>query len=354
MEHSTKYTTYFNICQHISISINIYKHISTYYNILQYIYIYIILQPISIIYFLQLSQEEEVKRRVRRERNKMAAARCRKRRLDQTMTLQEETDHLEEKKSSIQTEITVLQQQREELEFLLATHKAVCTRSSRTKTSSTQAPTVIVTTSSIRSIVPVSSMHQEPFTSTASSTTNTSNTVNDICVKEESLSDSDDNYGNSLFGSIIPHNSISKSTIHFTPAVSSISANSIERASTTSIISSSSSGFGGSKRSRPTSLAVAPLTDIGVSIETPSAGLRGLNFESMMEGGTGLTPVTPLTGVMCSLSTGLTPLTTPIIAHPSASVASSTNSIQCGFQQRSSSSELSSPDSMTSKQLVSL
>ena len=36
----------------------------------------------------ELSPEEEERRRVRRERNKQAAARCRKRRVDQTMSLQ--------------------------------------------------------------------------------------------------------------------------------------------------------------------------------------------------------------------------------------------------------------------------
>ncbi|KAB7506949.1 Transforming protein v-Fos/v-Fox [Armadillidium nasatum] len=100
---------------------------------------------------------------------------------------------------------------------------------------------------------------------------------------------------------------------------------------------------------RPTSLALGDrssvgVNDLGISIETPSTALRGmgLNFESMMEGGTGLTPVNT---VVAPISTGLTPLTTPIVT-----TAPSSN---CGTQQRSSSSELSSPDSVPPK-LVSL
>ena len=48
----------------------------------------------------QLSPEEEEKRRIRRERNKMAAAKCRNRRRELTDTLQAETDQLEEEKSA--------------------------------------------------------------------------------------------------------------------------------------------------------------------------------------------------------------------------------------------------------------
>lgn len=73
-----------------------------------------------------LSPEEEERRNVRRERNKMAAARCRKRRLDHTNELEDETKGLEKKKMNLQEEIKSLEQEREELEFILSTHKAYC------------------------------------------------------------------------------------------------------------------------------------------------------------------------------------------------------------------------------------
>jgi len=73
-----------------------------------------------------LSPEEEERRKVRRERNKLAAARCRKRRVDHTNQLLEETDDLEQKKRSLQEEITELQSQREELEMILEAHSPHC------------------------------------------------------------------------------------------------------------------------------------------------------------------------------------------------------------------------------------
>ncbi|PZC73614.1 hypothetical protein B5X24_HaOG209031 [Helicoverpa armigera] len=73
-----------------------------------------------------LSPEEEERRKVRRERNKMAAARCRKRRLDHTNELQEETEKLEEKKQSLQEEIRKLNHDREQLEAILQSHMISC------------------------------------------------------------------------------------------------------------------------------------------------------------------------------------------------------------------------------------
>ncbi|EMP30697.1 Proto-oncogene c-Fos [Chelonia mydas] len=73
-----------------------------------------------------LSPEEEEKRRIRRERNKMAAAKCRNRRRELTDTLQAETDQLEEEKSTLQTEIANLLKEKEKLEFILAAHRPAC------------------------------------------------------------------------------------------------------------------------------------------------------------------------------------------------------------------------------------
>merc|ERR550534_3271392 len=75
------------------------------------------------------SLKEEERRRVRRERNKLAAARCRKRRVDQTETLQIEVNNWEEKKRMLQDEIHSLQAQKEELQFILEAHKSVCKQS---------------------------------------------------------------------------------------------------------------------------------------------------------------------------------------------------------------------------------
>lgn len=75
-----------------------------------------------------LSPEEAERRRVRRERNKLAAAKCRKRRMDHTAQLQEETEELESVQREIHNEILNLQQQKEQLEFILQAHKVHCKR----------------------------------------------------------------------------------------------------------------------------------------------------------------------------------------------------------------------------------
>jgi len=69
--------------------------------------------------------EEDERRKIRRERNKLAAARCRKRRVDKTNQLVEQTEGLESRKRNLQNQITELQSQKEELEFLLHAHNCV-------------------------------------------------------------------------------------------------------------------------------------------------------------------------------------------------------------------------------------
>nr|DBA17153.1 TPA: hypothetical protein GDO54_002640 [Pyxicephalus adspersus] len=73
-----------------------------------------------------ISHEEEERRRVRRERNKIAAAKCRNRRKELTDYLQAETDKLEEEKSSLQKEIAELQKQKDKLELILDAHQPIC------------------------------------------------------------------------------------------------------------------------------------------------------------------------------------------------------------------------------------
>ncbi|XP_051935211.1 protein fosB isoform X1 [Hippocampus zosterae] len=73
-----------------------------------------------------LTPEEEEKRRVRRERNKLAAAKCRNRRRELTDRLQSETDILEEEKAELEAEISELQKEKERLEFVLVAHQPKC------------------------------------------------------------------------------------------------------------------------------------------------------------------------------------------------------------------------------------
>merc|ERR1712066_333605 len=69
-----------------------------------------------------LTHEERERLQVRRQRNKEAAARCRKRRVDQTNTLQAQVDQWMEKKRAMEDEIRALTSEKEELEFILTQH----------------------------------------------------------------------------------------------------------------------------------------------------------------------------------------------------------------------------------------
>jgi len=91
-----------------------------------------------------LSPEEEAKRSLRRERNKVAAAKCRQRRVDLTNELINESEGLEEEQAKLENEITMLQNQKEQLEFLLEAHKPVCSAcfSGSTTTSSASASAI--------------------------------------------------------------------------------------------------------------------------------------------------------------------------------------------------------------------
>ncbi|XP_070622737.1 fos-related antigen 1 [Erythrolamprus reginae] len=73
-----------------------------------------------------LTAEEEERRRLRRERNKLAAAKCRNRRKELTDTLQAETDQLESEQSGLRKEIAELQKQKDRLELVLEAHRPVC------------------------------------------------------------------------------------------------------------------------------------------------------------------------------------------------------------------------------------
>ncbi|XP_034487405.1 transcription factor kayak isoform X3 [Drosophila innubila] len=73
-----------------------------------------------------MSPEEEEKRRIRRERNKLAAARCRKRRVDQTNELTDEVEALTKKGETLKKEIEMLNVTKNQLEYVLQSHRPTC------------------------------------------------------------------------------------------------------------------------------------------------------------------------------------------------------------------------------------
>ena len=70
--------------------------------------------------------DDERKKALRRLRNKEAAARCRKRRLDQTVSLEDQVADWEAKVNQMRREITSLSAEESELRALLEAHKQSC------------------------------------------------------------------------------------------------------------------------------------------------------------------------------------------------------------------------------------
>ncbi|XP_012217757.2 transcription factor kayak isoform X2 [Linepithema humile] len=227
-----------------------------------------------------MSPEEEERRQIRRERNKMAAARCRKRRMDHTNALLEETEGLEQKKQSLQDEIQQLQQLKDELEFVLEAHRPLCRRSLRSSSPLDVKP-VIKSDLSI----------EDQF-------------ATDPAKGDTIVAAARPNRPNSLPVGLDNNNRLNSLSMFVEPK---------ERPDTLAFKTVETPAF------------MKPSMDVAaMPITTPTSGIP-FNFESLMEGGTGLTPVS-----------------TPLI--PS-----------CSTQQRSNLSavDLSSPDANPPK-LVSL
>jgi len=73
-----------------------------------------------------MDPEEDEKRKMRRNRNRLAAARCRQKRLDQIETLQVEVNNWEKKNRSLEEEVAALKADKEELQYILAAHRSSC------------------------------------------------------------------------------------------------------------------------------------------------------------------------------------------------------------------------------------
>jgi len=208
----------------------------------------------------ELCPEEEERRRVRRERNKMAAARCRKRRVDQTETLQIEVNGWEDKKRMLQDEIHSLQAQKEELQFILEAHKSVC------KQSQNRPMVTLAETFGPR-----------------------------VVVKAE------------------PSPEI-ETIRHLTHAEA------MDEVQVHSTTSASTSVYG--RPQRPASLSLGGMKPIymrsieGIPIDTPTNAITSLNFDALMDGRTGLTPTNVLTPININMNTSMS-LNTPLVSTPS-------------------------------------
>ncbi|XP_055380853.1 transcription factor kayak isoform X2 [Condylostylus longicornis] len=279
-----------------------------------------------------LTPEEEEKRRIRRERNKAAAARCRKRRVDQTNDLLEKVEKLEKEKEELQKEIESCTMQQDELKFILQAHRAHC-KKHHSDTSSLISGLATLRSSPI-DIKPIiideynsKIIKDEPIDSFDSldgppspkrillanplipqSLPNVSTITNvvtptmlntPILTKSPPPQNSTTVVQQNALGAIV---TASNSDVNSGVTIKSMSNSNIIMTTQPSIATpNTSSATMVTTKPRPNSLNV-PLTippsqahlnkivsDCGVTITTPSNGV--FNFESLMDGRTGLTPV---------------------------------------------------------------
>jgi len=227
----------------------------------------------------RLSPEEEERRRIRRERNKLAAARCRKRRMDHTNNLVDETEGLEEKKRTLQAEIQALQNEKEELEFILDAHRAICKlKGSALMPRNRSQPTIQMPEVSIKVEDPGSSI------SGASS-----------------ASESDDEYFSDKCTAIPVSRAVSNGSKQVTRP------NSLQIPYT----------FSSPSLKLTTTNSANTVTEAtGIPIQTPTNGI--FNFDALMDGGTGLTPVSSGLHLMIPVSVGQQRSSSELLASPDA------------------------------------
>lgn len=74
----------------------------------------------------RLTEEEELRRQIRREKNKMAAQKCRSKKRQLADCLQKETEKLAAKQRKLKKEIDSLKSEKEHLEEIIKVHSIVC------------------------------------------------------------------------------------------------------------------------------------------------------------------------------------------------------------------------------------
>lgn len=204
----------------------------------------------------KLSPEEEERRRVRRERNKHAAAKCRQKRVDLTNQLLAETEKLESEQAKLHADIKAFQHEKDELEFILEAHRLHCGigKANGVASAATAAKGVIkLGLPDKKEVLVITSDNSKAPEFAVNVSTDISNNTTTNAVRRP----------NSLVTRFV-----------------------------NDVASSSSQGAG----------QIA-----GIAITTPSSGLNvyTLGLESMMDGHTGLTPITGLPVAYAGLSTPL-------------------------------------------------
>ncbi|KAG5673712.1 hypothetical protein PVAND_003733 [Polypedilum vanderplanki] len=261
-----------------------------------------------------LSPEEEEKRRIRRERNKQAAARCRRRREDHTQDLQGQVDEMEEKKRQLTQEIQQMSKMRDELCELIEEHKKSneCNMVIRGGSPTDIKPSVTYNgkISAIPSMTTTTTIQRPTTFITALSNNNNSNVLNannnnnninklSLKIKAEPEDYYDDEPPSKRRCNMLSGQEYDITT-PTTPYVPQLNTPTFIPTKQSLCKPNRPSSLNVASNLKPSeSLARKNVTEIaGVNVCTPSTGM--FNFDSLMEGGTGLTPITSNPLIPCS------------------------------------------------------
>merc|ERR1712066_1084093 len=306
-----------------------------------------------------LTHEERERLQVRRQRNKEAAARCRKRRVDQTNTLQSQVDQWMEKKRAMEDEIGALTREKEELEFILSQHcqadniNCVIGGKRRRTTMVAQHVQQII----VRRVPPASSRNliqqqqMRIFNRPIPQTTQT----RIVAIKSEPTQPT-------VIVEPVNQPYILPEQIQI-PTVK-VEANPVP-VSVMNMIKPNNNVIQQQPLRRPATLGLNKLTVIpqqqqqqnndrlsghGIAIDTPSSIVPSLNFDTFTS--TGLTPTaTPVTGFSFPVPSASTPGT---LNTPMTNTASSSISSRCVTQQRLSEVGIGSVTDIHSPEGISL
>merc|ERR1712038_236752 len=296
-----------------------------------------------------MSPDERERLRIRRQRNKEAAARCRKRRVDQTNTLQAQVDQWMEKKRAMEDEIRALTSEKEELEFILTQHcqsasDGLCALGGKRRRTMIVPAQIVV-----RRTNPISgrTLIQNPPTQQTNifnrprqnTTQQTHNSV--VAIKSEPTV------------IVEPVNQP-----YILPEQIQIPAVKVEPKPPVSILNITKMPSNPSIR-RPQSLGLPKVTMVqqqsnnlsehGISIDTPSSIVPSINFDTFTS--TGLTPTaTPVSG----FSFPVTSVSTPGTLNTPMTNSAPTIGSRCSTQQRSSEVATGSVPDINSPEGISL
>lgn len=278
------------------------------------------------------SPEEAERLRVRRERNKEAAARCRKRKMDQIETLEKQVAEWESRNKDLQRKMQELKEEKDAVTFMLENHDCQKTFHNNQQHITTTQEYILPTMGNINTNTtthqqilrvpqvpatiatqhaPTTIVTLAPSTMLTTSEKALARATNKVVVKAESNDD---------FAYPSAVHRTTEEILHNTEPQVPITLTTLDEESHFQPIAKKS------RRCRPESLSLQVKPQnyrsvVGVTIETPTNIFNTPTFDALMDGRTGLTPTNVLTPVCISMSA----LTTPVLSSPTCSIQQRNN-----------------------------